>query len=567
MRIILVLLLFIFTSFNSIFADIIFEKSGITYKICANKTVNIVATDNYINRYQTYKDSLLVIPAIVNYNGEDYRVRNIEKSAFACWVGINKVIISDGIEGIQDNAFEGCANVQSVTIPKSISSLGERVFSYCIRLDTIVVDTENPIFDSRNRCNAIIRTEDNSLVVASNSTIIPESVEFISSYAYTGLSLKIIDIPKGVGAIEEYAIFNCSDLERINISSTVEYICAKFLQYCDNVKSIIVDVHNTEYDSRSNCNAVIETSMNKLICGCNLTVIPQGVSIIGNSAFMNCSRLRFLDIPEGVISIEPSAFWGCYSLEKVSLPSSLSFFEGHCHFAYCTILDSIFIPKNVIRVPSDIFYGCLSLEQIIVDRQNLKYDSRNSCNAVICSSTNELVAGCKKTKIVNGVKSIAENAFTLRGITSIYIPESVDSIAPMAFYSNENCKIISVDERNPKFMSGNSNSIIDIKSNKMILACSTTKFLPRVKSIASYAFINTPNILVVPSGIEIIDKCAFINNKDLLTVFLPTTVKSIGKYAFARCSNLENVILMGGSTQIDKDAFFATKFIGNINDR
>ena len=109
--------------------------------------------------------------------------------------------------------------------------------------------------------------------------------------------------------------------------------------------------------------------------------------------------------------INRDAFTGCSALKVVKLPSTLVGFEGFSHFIYCTSLDSIYIPQNVKKIPSDIFAGCTSLTRIIVDKRNVWYDSRNDCNAIIHSSDNSLIAGGKGSTIVEGVRSIAENAF------------------------------------------------------------------------------------------------------------------------------------------------------------
>lgn len=532
-------------------ADSIFTKTGVTYKIVSDSTVTIIAQKGN----GTYTDSLLTIPAEVKYNGKSYLVKCIEEEAFAACGGIKSVIICNGIERIRDKAFVGCANLESVFVPGSIKSIGDNVFAYCVNLTSIVVDHHNPFFDSRNGCNAIIRTKDNTLLCACNSTVIPSSVEAINGYAYTGLIINSIDFPIGLTKISRHSICDCQRLEKINISSSVDCVEPEAILFCNNLKSITIDCNNKIYDSRKGCNAIVQTDSEKLILGCSTTTIPAGITEIGEGAFRFCENLQELIVPEGVEMIGRNAFWGCTSLRRIKLPTSLLSFEGFSHFAYCTSLDSVYIPQYVDSVPSDIFMGCISLEKVIVDRKNPKYDSRNNCNAIIRTINNRLVAGCKKTTIVDGIQSISEYALAKTGITSIHIPASVEYIDSMAFRENEYCKVITVDKGNQRYKSGGDNSIIERFSNKLVLACSTTSVSSEVTSIGGYAFLNTPTNLIIPSGVKYISSNAFINCQDLETVFVPASVERIERLAFCNCKKLSNVVLMGNHTDIDKNAF------------
>ncbi len=536
-------------------ADSEFVQSGIAYKVVADNIVDVIAQKDKKCCYKTFKDSLLRVPSSIIHENKKYKVKCIEKAAFSTWCGMKRVVISNGIEEIQDKDFAGCANLESVSIPSSVKSIGtENIFAFCFSLTEIIVDDGNTVFDSRNGCNAIIKTADNSLLCACKSTVIPTTVEKINSYAYTGLQITSISIPVGVKTISEYAVCQCKQLEQITISSSVESIAPRAFDQCDNVKSVSVDKNNKYFDSRDNCNAIIEDK-EMLIWGCSTTKIPSGVAEIGEYAFAWCGTLREITIPEGVEYINRDAFTGCSALKVVKLPSTLVGFEGFSHFIYCTSLDSIYIPQNVKKIPSDIFAGCTSLTRIIVDKRNVWYDSRNDCNAIIHSSDNSLIAGGKGSTIVEGVRSIAENAFLMSGVTSIHIPASVEYIDSTAFRKSENCKAITVDKENAKYKSDDSNSIVERATNKMILACSTTKILPKVSSIGGYAYLNTSANVILPSGIKEIGNRAFADCKDLCSIFIPSTVKHIGRFAFIGCKYLSDVVLMGNDLVIDKQAF------------
>lgn len=270
---------------------------------------------------------------------------------------------------------------------------------------------------------------------------------------------------------------------------------------------------------------------------------------------MNCKNLQEIIIPEGVVSIGSEAFYGCSALKKVQLPTSLVCFDRYSHFSHCTSLDSIFIPQNVDSIPSDIFVDCHSLAKIVVDKRNQKYDSRQDCNCVIRTSDNVLVAGCKGSVIVDGIQSIDEYSFNESSITSIHIPASVVRIDSTAFRNNEYCMAISVDSNNSHYKSDGTNSIMERGTNKLVLACATTQISPEVSSIGAYAFTNSSDLVVIPSGVRSIGHAAFGECKDLFTVIIPPSVERIERSAFGYCKQLTNVIMRGTPAFIHERAF------------
>ena len=147
---------------------------------------------------------------------------------------------------------------------------------------------------------------------------IPSGVTSIGNYAFSGCSsLTSIEIPSGVTSIGNDAFWNCSSLTSIEIPSGVTSIGDDAFSGCSSLTSIIVESGNTVYDSRNNCNAIIETATNTLITGCQNTVIPNTVTSIGYWAFRECSSLTSIEIPSGVTEIGGGAFWYCSSLKSV----------------------------------------------------------------------------------------------------------------------------------------------------------------------------------------------------------------------------------------------------------
>ena len=167
----------------------------------------------------------------------------------------------------------------------------------------------------------------------------------------------------------------------------------------------------------------------------NSLTIPNSVTTIEEAAFAYCSGFTGdLVIPNSVVTIEPSAFHTCYAFDgDLILGTGLTSIGGWA-FNSCDGLTGVLnIPSNVESIGEDAFVYC-NFEGMVVDAENPNYDSRNDCNAIIVTSTNELAFGCKNSVIPNTVTSIGKNAFKgITGMTSIEIPESVVSIGNNAF--------------------------------------------------------------------------------------------------------------------------------------
>lgn len=249
-------------------------------------------------------------------------VTSIGHSAFYCCSSLISVTIGNSVTSIGDYAFEGCSDItsinipasvtsigfqaffgcsslKSISIPYSVTSIGDNAFCACSGLTSITVDEKNTKYDNRNNCNAIIEKESNTLIVGCRNTIIPNSVTSIEGSAFYGCSnLASITIPESVTSIKYYAFAGCS-----------------------NLSSIIVEKGNKKYDSRNDCNAIIEKESNTLIAGCMNTIIPNSVTSIGKGAFASCSNLTFIIIPNSVTSIGESAFENCSGLTSITCES------------------------------------------------------------------------------------------------------------------------------------------------------------------------------------------------------------------------------------------------------
>ena len=197
----------------------------------------------------------------------------------------------------------------------------------------INVDENNTQYDSRDHCNAIIRTSTNTLISGCMNTVIPNTVTAIGNTAFNGnINLKSITIPSSVTSIGSSVFNGCSDLD-----------------------FIVVESGNTVYDSREGCNAIIRKTGNYLICGSNNTIIPAGVVFIGEYAFSNRTGLTSVVIPNSVKYIESGAFYYCYNLASVTIPNSVTSISSWA-FSGCSSLVSVRVEKSTpVTISAGVF--------------------------------------------------------------------------------------------------------------------------------------------------------------------------------------------------------------------
>ena len=135
--------------------------------------------------------------------------------------------------------------------------------------------------------------------------------------------------------------------------------------------------------------------------GCsNITSIsiPENVVSIGDYAFRGCSGFVSISLPECLTNIGAYAFSGCTNLSSIEIPGGVISIGDYAFYG-CNSLTTIFIPENVTYIGNSAFVDCINLLTMSVASYNLAYDSRDNCNAIINSSNNTLIAGCKNSVI------------------------------------------------------------------------------------------------------------------------------------------------------------------------
>lgn len=240
---------------------------------------------------------------------------------------LKSIAIPNKVTTIGSNVFTACSALTDITISKGVTKIEDGAFSSCKSLASIIVDEENPIYDSRENCNAIIETASNTLISGCKNTTIPSSVTTIYSQAFAG----------------------CSSLTSITIPINVINLGTNLFQGCTSLSNIIVEEGNPVYDSRENCNAIIETASNTLISGCKNTIIPSSVTGLGDASFYG-QNITSIIIPNSVTDIGTFAFGYCRSLTKVDIKATNPPTLGNVAFLYCSDNLEIYVPKESLDI-------------------------------------------------------------------------------------------------------------------------------------------------------------------------------------------------------------------------
>ena len=287
--------------------------NGIYYNLNSeDKTATVLSSRDDHKEYYTGD---ITIPETVSYRDVVYKVVSISGGAFTNCTDLTSIIIGNNVTTIGGSAFFGCSSLTSITIPNSVTSIGGYAFEGCNALTSITIPNGVTSIGESTFCYC------SSLI----SIIIPNGVTTIGGSAFSGCSsLTSITIPNSVTTIGGSAFFGCSSLTSITIPNSVTSIGGCAFSDCSGLAFILVDSNNPIYDSRNNCNAIIETSSNSLINGCKNTFIPSSVTEICGLAFAGCSGLTSITIPNGVTTIGGCAFSGCSGLTSVTIPNSIT---------------------------------------------------------------------------------------------------------------------------------------------------------------------------------------------------------------------------------------------------
>ena len=557
-------------------------------------------------------------------------VTSIGSSAFEDCTGLTSLAFSEGLQSVGGSAFQGCTGLKTLTIPSTVNTISINAFANCSNITDVycyamnVPETHFDAFDATPTEKSTLYVPTNAVEVYKTSWPWSDFLNFIGigstpgdnnpkkrtihvaipgtlsehiskdemyqieeltltgglngsdfslirdmagvTFKFNGSSghevyelsptngnlksldlagakiLKggnpylIVDVAPGArsltrtGSDYDYytednnissRLFYATNLETIIIPSSVISISPSAFEKCDMLNTLVVPDGNQIYDSRDNCNAIIESATNQLIAGCKNTYIPNNVTSIGPSAFHTCTNLNSITIPSGVISIGDNAFNSCYNLSSITIPNSVISI-GDNAFSFCYGLSSIIIPNSVYSISYGAFYNCSNLTSVTIP---------------------------------NSVISIGISAFErCSSLASITIPNSVSYIGSSAFsgtawYDNQPNGLIYAGKTAYKFKGEMpAKTHITIKDGTLGISGS-----------AFYTFYSTNlTSISIPNSVTSIGESAFYNCSSLASISIPNSVTFIGGAAFYHCNNLTVIVSeIEKIFRIEKSVFYS----------
>lgn len=432
------------------------------------------------------------------------------------------------------------------------------------------------------------------------SVTIPNTVTLISWQAFLGCtSLTAIDFGSSVLEIRNGAFAECSSLQGIAIPRSVTKLEYNIVYGCKQLETISVDSENPVYDSRNDCNAIIETATDRLISGCLTTKIPATVASIGTRAFSG-SAITHIEIPNSVLNIENYAFYECDKLAEVTFGSTLQMI-GDYAFYRCYELANVSFPKNLAHIGDGSFYECIGLRALDIPDATFHIGAAAFYG---CYRLTDIKLGEK-------VATIGAGAFNgCSRLTSITIPKSVSTIGKDAFagctslnHVNWNARacgdfyagysnnapfaglngITSIDfgdevHKIPDYLCYELKGLSKVTFGKAINTIGdrafygcyylTSVILPdNVKQLGEYTFYNCSRLKEVELGksLGVIRSYVFYGCSKLESIVIPHSTKTIGYYAFAGCSNLRSATIGKGIQGIQSHAFSGCQLLTTIN--
>jgi len=290
----------------------------------------------------------------INYNGfvfelnpdnESYTLKGLAENNRIANVTVPATYEGKAVTCIGSKAFKDCEEMISITIPSGIKEIRSFAFDGCDGLKGVY------IFDMTSWLKIDFGVSD------------ANPLEYARKLYLNNQLVTALTIPKEITEVDWYAFYNCVDLQ-----------------------SIEVEADNAVFKSQGNC--LIEKQTDKLILGCNNSVIPDYVKSIGSGAFKGCRDLTEVQIPSGVTYIGFYAFENCVNLTEVAIPSGVQILcdgvfkncknlqrvelstgltkIGMFAFAGCSSLNDINIPLGITDIDQGAFASCVQLTRVII---------------------------------------------------------------------------------------------------------------------------------------------------------------------------------------------------------
>lgn len=543
---------------------------------------------------------------------------------------LGRAHFSEGLKSIGEYAFLNCEALESVYIPSSVTDIGMCAFIGSLNLFDLQVASANRHFKVKND---LLLSKDETTILFSLSTgtgidvfNVPKEIKYIEAGAFQNIGCSKVILPDGLIRIGKEAFMG---IDEITIPASVKEIDYPLsYDYFDNLPiihgktgsyaeefaakygyifkndspthtltptptststptPIITPEPNEVFDidndgvlikySGTDAEVVIPNTVTTIGDSAfmdNITIttvfLPASVSTIGESAFKMCTNLESISMP-GVTRIQENAFEQCEVLANISMPNVLSIKSEA--FMYCDRLNNVELP-NAITLGDYAFFGCRSLSSIYIPKVvtiNTGVFNESALNIISMPSVTTIGDGAFEycfdlTNVsIPNVVSIGDHVFFgCENLVSVFIPEKTISIGAEAFELCTNLTV-SVYENSYAYYYCRDNNV---NYSLIVSPTPTPTMVPSndfvIENSVLVEYKGNASHVVIPNGITEIGESAFYENTAVVSIVIPEGVTAIGDEAFMGCTNLAEINLPDRLKSIGAAAFMECASLENI---
>lgn len=460
---------------------------------------------------------------------------------------LKRVALTDSLTALPAYAFYGCAGVEEITLPQTVVEIGESAFAHCCALTAM---------DLVNISNISARAFFGSGL---RSIVIPEAITALPDGIFAEcVDLETVTLPLTMTAIGESAFYNCTLLSAISLPDSIETIGKAAFCSCTALRAIslpasLISLPEQAFESCSSLTTVI---------------FPAELKLIGSNAFADCTVLNTVSLPAALQRIGRNAFVNCGALAAISLPQSLMTIESGAFKN--TALLTVTIPGTVSAIGSGVFEGCVRMTELTLPFVGASSGGGSNANlGYLFGGSNESVLPATLTKVFvqggenvtvaesafNGCKYVEEIVFG-EGVVSILngaaancprllyvsLPTTLSSVSSGAFSASYH--LYEVENLSGRSLDGVFPYALEIRTSEQARSprIAHEKFLFAKYGDSWYiaACDFSAQEVVMPTGIQYagttlqwkVPAYFFFNNNEVKTVFLPSAVTEVGRYAF-----------------------------------
>ncbi|MBQ9676652.1 MAG: leucine-rich repeat protein [Prevotella sp.] len=290
------------------------------------------------------KSGTVTIPATITYNDVTYQVIAIGDYAFDGWVvaGIDNLtglILPEGLQTIGES-FVDCRGITSLTIPSTVTNISEEAFNYMENLEALSVEAGNSVYDSRGESHAIIETATNTLMHASNTTVIPADVTAIGNYAFRHRKIRNVNL-ENITSIGKYAFYLCDKLDRVVIPEGITTIKESTFHCCYSLKSLYIPTSVTTIEGH----AFQEAGLSSYFCIRSL-IIPNSVNNVGDF-LCYAGRYKYFQIGTGTHAFSNYMFYSASQFNAMTILSPTKVTTQTYTFRYASSSFDLYVPSSL----------------------------------------------------------------------------------------------------------------------------------------------------------------------------------------------------------------------------